>query len=249
MTSYGLQMFSLRDITPTSLEEGLKIAAEAGYRFVEFAGFFGHPAELVASWLKKYNLKASGTHTTCDEIKPDNIMETLAYHKAIGCDNLIIPAYLNQDKEEALEELIKLVLYAQPILEENGIHLGYHNHSGEFLPTPFGKFIFDELHNRTNIEFEIDTFWAWNADRDPIALMEQLKAEGRIRVIHLKDGHHAVGGERAKGKAIGEGDAPCKAVREAALRLGIDMVVESEGLQPTGPEEVARCMTYLRTLD
>ena len=27
------------------------------------------------------------------------------------------------------------------------------------------------------------------------------------------------------------------------------MVVESEGLKPTGPDEVGRCMQYLRRLD
>lgn len=249
MTEYGLQLFSLRDATANNLEAGLRAAHEAGYAFVEFAGFFGHDAETVKGWLKKYNLRVSGTHTGCDELQPDKLEATIAYHKAIGCDNLIIPAYANQESEEALEEVIALINRVQPILEENGIHLGYHNHSKEFLPTPFGKLIFDEMHSRTKVEFEIDTFWAWNADRDPVALMEQLHKEGRIRVIHLKDGFHTVNGERAKGMAIGEGEAPCKAVREAALRLGIPMVVESETLTPTGPEEVTRCMEYLRTLD
>lgn len=249
MTEYGLQLFSLRDVTANNLEAGLRAAHEAGYAFVEFAGFFGHDAETVKGWLQKYNLRVSGTHTGCDELQPDKLEATIAYHKAIGCDNLIIPAYANQESEEALEEVIALINRVQPILEENGIRLGYHNHSKEFLPTPFGKLIFDEMHSRTKVDFEIDTFWAWNADRDPIALMEQLHKEGRIRVIHLKDGFHTVNGERAKGMAIGEGEAPCKAVREAALRLGIPMVVESETLTPTGPEEVTRCMKYLRTLD
>ena len=249
MTEYGLQLFSLRDITPTSLEDGLRAAAEAGYKYVEFAGFFDHSAEDVKKMLDKYGLIASGTHTWPDAVKPENIEATIQYHKAIGCTNLIFPAYMNQDSEEALDGVIEIINYAQPILEAHGIRLGYHNHSGEFFTTPFGKCIFDELHSRTNISFEIDTFWAWNADRDPVALMEALHKEGRISVIHLKDGLHAVDGKRAVGKSVGMGDAPCKAVREAAIRLGLLMVVESEGLDPTGPEEVTRCMDYLRTLE
>ena len=83
MTQYGIQMFSLRDVTKEDLEAGLRAAKEAGYAFVEFAGFFGHDAETVKGWLDKYGLKASGTHTGCDELQPDKLEATIAYHKAI----------------------------------------------------------------------------------------------------------------------------------------------------------------------
>jgi len=33
------------------------------------------------------------------------------------------------------------------------------------------------------------------------------------------------------------------------LKNDVLMVIESEGLEPTGPEEVKRCIDYLRTLD
>ena len=39
---YGLQLYSVRDVTDTDLEGTLKKVAEIGYRYVEFAGFFGH---------------------------------------------------------------------------------------------------------------------------------------------------------------------------------------------------------------
>lgn len=44
---YGLQLYSVRDITASDLEGTLKQVAELGYKFVEFAGFFGHSAETV----------------------------------------------------------------------------------------------------------------------------------------------------------------------------------------------------------
>ena len=53
----------------------------------------------------------------------------------------------------------------------------------------------------------------------------------------------------AKGKSLGSGDAPVKAVRECALELGVTMVVESETLTPTGIEEVGRCMDFLTSLE
>ena len=60
---YGLQLYSIRDITGNDLEGALKKVADLGYKFVEFAGFFGNSAETVKGWLDKYGLKVSGTHT------------------------------------------------------------------------------------------------------------------------------------------------------------------------------------------
>ena len=41
---YGLQMFSVRDVTEQDMEGALRQVAEMGYASVEFAGFMGHPA-------------------------------------------------------------------------------------------------------------------------------------------------------------------------------------------------------------
>ena len=49
--------------------------------------------------------------------------------------------------------------------------------------------------------------------------------------------------------SLGQGIAPVAQVRQAAIQLGLEMVVESEGLEPTGLEEVRRCMDFLRSQD
>ena len=49
--------------------------------------------------------------------------------------------------------------------------------------------------------------------------------------------------------SLGQGIAPVAEVRKAALELGLDMVVESEGLEPTGMEEVKRCIDFLKAED
>ena len=45
---------------------------------------------------------------------------------------------------------------------------------------------------------------------------------------------------------MGEGSAPVRDVIAKAKDMGLAMVVESEGLQPTGIEEVARCARFLK---
>lgn len=251
---YGLQMYSLRDITGTDLKDALRQAAEMGYKYVEFAGFFGHSPDKVKTWLEEYGLLCSGTHTGSEALAEDKLMETIACHKAIGCENLIIPG-MDWSTEEKLEENIALMNRVQPILARNGIRLGYHNHSGEFFPMPYGKVVEDEIIARTNVALQIDTWWAYNAGLDPVACCEQHK--DRIRVIHLKDGIAVKPecrtwdrwGEGVEGRSVGSGEAPINAIREWCLKNGVLMVVESEGLDPTGPEEVGRCIAHLRTLD
>ena len=241
MIEYGLQMYSVRDLTKDDLEGALRQVAELGYSFVEFAGFFGHSAADVRGMLDKYGLRVSGTHTGWQELTPDRLEATIAYHKELGNTNIIIPS-ADMSTPEKLDAFIELVNDVQPKLAAEGISLAYHNHDGEFVPNGFGAITHEELEKRTGIEFEIDTYWAYVARRNPVEELERLK--DRIRVIHVKDGF-----ADRRGMALGEGTAPVVAVRDYALANGLCMVVESETCQPTGIEEVGRCIRYLRSLE
>lgn len=235
--NYGLQLYSVRDSASVDMDKTLREVAAMGYEFVEFAGFFDHPAEKIREMLDKYNLKASGTHSKPIGIAPENIEESIRYHKIIGCENYIIPgADLKTGRK--LSNFISLVNEAIPVFEAEGMKLHYHNHSHEFLPNEDGRYSHYELEKKTAVNFEIDTYWAFEAGRDPIALLERLK--DRISVIHLKDG---IG---RSGRALGEGNAPVLDVIAKAKELNLAMVVESEGLDPTGLEEVARCIEFLK---
>lgn len=238
---YGLQLYSVRDLAEKNLEKALRQVSALGYQFVEFAGFFGHSAEEVKRMLDENGLTVSGTHTGWEELLPERIEETIAYHKTLGNTNIIIP-WGDYSTGEKLETAIAALNEAQPRLAKEGIALGYHNHHFEFETTDYGVCAFEEMRSRTNVEFEIDTYWAWVAGLDPIELLEQLK--GRVRVIHLKDGW-----KDHTGKSLGEGDAPVAKVRKYAIENGLRIVVESEGLDPTGIEEVARCIRYLKNAD
>ncbi|WP_276950184.1 sugar phosphate isomerase/epimerase family protein [Acetatifactor muris] len=253
-TEYGLQMYSLRDVTDKDLKGSLEKVAQMGYRYVEFAGFFGHTATEVKSWLDEYGLVCSGTHTPGSALAAEVIDETIAYHKGIGCGSLIIPG-MDWSSEEKMEQNIALLNTAQKKLWENGIALGYHNHSAEFFPTAYGKIIEEEIISQTNVELEVDTFWAFNAGIDPVAFCEKMKQ--RIRVIHLKDGipcrrscrNASSCHEGVRGTSVGEGEAPVEAVRDWAIRNHVLMVIESEGCEPTGMEEVKRCISFLSGLE
>lgn len=253
-TEYGIQMYCVRDITEDSMRLALKEIAAMGYSSVEFAGFFDYTAEQIKIWLDTFGLTCYGTHTSLKALSPENIEETIRYHKTIGCTRITIPG-ASYSTAEKLNNTIEAMKVAQKRLAEEGIRLAYHNHSKEFFPNQDGLIFMEELLARTEVPLQVDTFWLYNAGYDPIPYLEEHK--DRIDAIHLKDGMIAPVENRnfdlsqndVIGKAVGEGEAPCRAVRDWAIQNGRPMVVESEGLDPTGLEEIRRCIHYLHGLD
>ena len=238
---YGIQLYSIRDLAKENFEEAVEAVAKMGYAYVEFAGFFGRTAKEVCELLDKTGIRVCSTHTSRKELFDGVIDETIRYHKEIGNKNIIIPG-TDLTTAQNVKDFIEFLNFVQPKLAKEGINLGYHNHSVEFLPNEDGIVSWFEIRDNTKIDLEIDTYWAWNAERDPVALLEE-NAE-RVRVIHLKDGLRG-----GIGRSLGSGEAPVKDVIAAAKRLGMLPVVESEGLDPTGIEEVQRCMDFLRTVE
>lgn len=237
---YGLQLYSVRDFTEKDLAATLEKVAKIGYRYVEFAGFFGHSAEEVKAMLEANGLKVSGTHSGLQDLDND-FAATVKYHHTIGNTNYIIPGAPWNTAAELDETIAKLNKY-KPMLAAEGITLAYHNHDGEFKPNKDGLIAHEEMQKRTDVDFEIDTYWAFAAGRDPIQVITDLK--DRVHVIHLKDG------DRNKvGYPLGDGEAPVAAIREKAIELGMMMVVESENLKPDGISEVTRCFDYLMSLE
>lgn len=237
MTNYGLQLYSVRDITDKDLKGTLEKVAALGYKKMEFAGFFGCSAEDVKSWLDQYGLTAVGSHIGFDALEKD-FDATVSYHKAIGCYDLIIP-FAHVGKKEQVDDLVEKMNKYDKLLKKEGMRFHYHNHHSEFMPNADGIIACEELLKRTEVLFEIDTYWAYVANRNPIDVLD--KYGKRVKLIHLKDGE-----KDGKGASLGQGTAPVKEVLEKALKEGYEIVVESEGLDPTGIEEVGRCIDFLK---
>lgn len=237
---YGLQMYSVRDITQSDLKGALEKVAKIGYTLIEFAGFFGASAQEVVKMLNDNGLKLSGTHTRLDDLL-DDYEGTLAFHKAIGNAHYIIPSH-DLSTRENLDKFIEDVNRLQPLLQKEGITLSYHNHDQEFKPNKDGIIVYPEIVSRTNIGLELDTYWAYAGGQDPVKLMEELK--DRLHFIHIKDGF-----ADRKGMPLGKGTAPVKDVYAKAVELHIPMIVESETLTPDGLTEATICFEYLKSLE
>ena len=237
---YGIQLYSMRDLAGRDLEAAIAEAATIGYKMIEFAGFFGRTPEQIVKALNDNKIEVFGAHCGMAELVND-FEGTVRFHKAIGNKNYIIPHHPMRNRAE-LDSFVKLVKKYRPMLEAEGMRLSYHNHSMEYQPNEDGLLPNPELFRLTDIGFEIDTFWAFNAGADPVALMEQYG--DRLTCIHIKDGFSG-----GRGMPLGMGEAPVAAVYAKAVELGIPMIVESETCDPTGPDEARICFEYLKTLE
>lgn len=237
---YGIQLYSIRDMAKKDLAEAVKTVADIGYEMVEFAGFYGNTADQVNKMLADNRIELWGTHTGIDKLV-DDFEGTVAYHKEIGNKNYIIPMH-DLSTIEKIDDFVRLVNEYQPKLEKEGIKLGYHNHSHEFILNEDGSDIYKNIVERTNIYLEIDTYWVFNAGLDPVETLEKYK--DRLLCIHIKDGI-----ENSNGRPLGKGIAPVERVYKKAIELGIPMIVESETLTPSGEEECRICFEYLKKLE
>jgi len=238
-TPVGLQLYSVRDSMKEDFEGTLKKVSALGYTAVEFAGFFDRTPEQVNGLLKKYGLSLWGTHCGLQDLLTD-YQATVDYHKAIGNRYYIIPAH-DLKTQEKLDRFIDQVNPLCRSLAREGITLAYHNHDWEFEKTGDGSTVFDQLVARTDLKFEVDTYWAFIGMQDPIGLMEQLK--DRLIFAHIKDGTVA-----KEDKPLGMGETPVAQIVAYAREKGVPMIVESESCNPSGLAEAQICIRYLKPL-
>ena len=184
MREYGLQLYSIRNAITENYHDALRQVAEMGYKMAELYGGMGPGAQTLRSWMDEFGLRVSGTHTKAADLAPDMLSQTIADHHTLGCDTLIIPHY-DISTAEKVDELVNLINTVQPVLEKEGITLAFHNHSREFWPNEAGQLTHFELQKRTDIKFELDTFWTMRAAVNPVDQMKKMGS--RIKLIHQKD--------------------------------------------------------------
>ena len=243
MQEYGLQLYSVRDAMKEDFVGTVEKVAKMGYSAVEFAGFYKYSAKEVKKIIDDNGLKVFGTHTGLGELTDDKLNATIDFMKEIGNENVVIPGAPIGTKAQQNATLSR-INYLIPILKKEGITLSFHNHSHEFYKKCFTPEFYPRLTGETACCLEVDTFWAFNAGKDPVATIS--KYADRIRLIHLKDGFKKKFFKPAMGMSLGSGEAPVKAVLDKAIELGFKIVVESETQKPDGISEVKRCIDFLK---
>ena len=188
----SIQLYTARKFQP--YEDILKFFSDLGIKNIELFGADEFNEIEIKDLLDKYNLRALSTHISFAGIKDTEI--AIRKLKKLNIKHAIVPApdlsgninwgdNFNKSEQEWLQFGKELSSYVK-IFEDNGLTLGYHNHSFEFNKLPSGKMPIEcMLDYNENLKFEIDIGWTVAGKADPIKWIN--KYAEKIIACHLKD--------------------------------------------------------------
>ncbi len=235
---FSVQLYTLRDDIKDA--DGLlaifpKLKA-LGFDGVEFAGYYGLDAKTIKKALDDAGLVATGTHVGVSSFLPENIDATIAFHKELGMEYIGVGGGAHGTDADA-EKTAFIFKWANKYGEDKGIKFYYHTHSSEFNTLESGRVSIDVLMD--GCYMEIDTFWSFAAGIDTRKFL--LENKDKVVYLHIKDGvdHSPC--------ALGEGKNDLEMVIATAKDMGHEwLVLENDNPKPTGLEDVARSMKYLK---
>ncbi len=246
----ALQMYSLREDSARDFPAMLKVAADAGYEGVEFAGYHGLEAKELRTILDDLGLKVAGTHAGLDTLLDDEFEKTVEFNKIIGNENLIVPGLPDEYREsiDAWKGAAALLNELAEKLEPHGMVTGYHNHWVEFQPAPDGVLPWDAFFGtaREDVVMQVDTGNAMYGGGDPVVYLE--KYPGRAKTVHLKELREP----KEFAVFIGDGDVAWDDILRLCTTVGgtewfiVEQESYPEGATPV--ESVARSLRNLRAM-
>lgn len=239
----AVQLYSVRQV-----QDPVKVLEEVGkigYEGVEFAGYFGKPADELRKLLDANNLKCCGTHTGWGSIQGDELKKTAEFNLTMGNKNLVVPGGIpTGDTAQSWIDCGKKFAEIAGKAKELGVRVGYHNHSHEFRQVE-GKVPWELLLDNAgrDVIMQVDTGNCLGGGGDPIAYIR--KYPGQTKTIHLKE--H--GKERG---VIGEGTVKWAELFGACETVGGTewYIVEQESY-PDGKtpfDAVRMCLENLRKM-
>ena len=186
----GLQLNTLRDMMKKSVPKTLAAVAKAGYKEVEFSGYFNTPVREMRKILDDNGLTTSSSQIQMADLGmmlPRFIEEA----KILGQKYLTVSWI---DAPERTPDGYKRIAdrFNAAGLKARGddLQIGYHNYSYEFLSlrSPGSRNGYEILLVETdplNVAMELVVFWMRDAKQDPLTWLA--KYPGRFRMLHMKD--------------------------------------------------------------
>lgn len=239
----GLQLYSLREKCAESFENVLKEVSRAGYDGVEFYSFFDINSKDMKELLKKYNLKAMGTHTNADIL--DNDLDGLIkYCNYLETEYISLGWYDAEKKDGWLRLCEKADKWGER-MRRNGIHFMYHNHAHEFEPKFSGEMAEDIILKNTsseNVSLELDCYWVTHAGLDAAEYLT--KNISRIKTIHIKDMSDRT---EKKMTEVGTGIIDCRRLYDISAQAGFSWVaIEQDNIYIDPFESIRISISNLR---
>ena len=242
----GLGLFSVRRALEGDLEGTLCKVRDMGYEAVEFFGKAHDDPARVKAALAAAGLKVAGWHISIDTLSDAVFGATVAYHKAIGNKNLVVPGLPEEMTCSAAAwraTSAKMGGFVAKLAAE-GMTLGYHNHHTEFAVLEGGQCAWDIMAGAPGLVLQLDNGNAMMGGADTLAMLKKYPGRGltvHLKPYSLKDGHSTM---------IGEDDIPwletfAELERQDATECAL---VEYEDAKYEEFEGVRLCIEALKAL-
>lgn len=244
----ALQVYSVRHDAERDLAGTLKAVGKMGYDGVEFAGFYGHPAEAVRAMADDAGLEIVGNHTQYADLQPDKLADTIAFHDVLGSICMVVPG-LPPECRDSRAAWLRTAAWFNDLaakLAPAGYFTGYHNHWVEFQPLD-GELPWETLFDNTDeaVTMQLDLGNCLHGGGDPLLYLH--KYPGRSRTVHLKE----YSPDR-QGELIGKGVVPWQEIFEACESVGgtewYIMENEAQESELTALQRVKACLDALRAM-
>ncbi|WP_209403421.1 sugar phosphate isomerase/epimerase [Pseudozobellia sp. WGM2] len=243
----GLALYTLRDDMGSDAKETLKAVADAGYEYIEAAGyedgeFYGMSPLEFKAYLDELGLTPVSTHQ--GSVTLENAEEMMADVKEAGFQYFVIPvppmglftfdqATKTMGMTSTPKELSEIVNELGEKADEAGLQLLYHNHDFEFMKDDNGLVPIDYLLENSDpkyVNFQMDLYWVTKAEADPIAYFD--KYPGRFKIWHVKDMD-----DEGRFAPVGKGNIDFKEILDQKEKSGMEYyMVEQDmtfdGLEP-----------------
>ena len=193
----GLQLYTIRDAMATDVPGSLKQVSDAGYKYLELAGyadgkFYGYEPADFKKLVNDLGMEILSSHTQVEAegITLENAQKMAEDHAKLGVKYCIQP-WVVEEARTTLDSYRKMVAdwnKVGGIMKENGIQFGYHNHNFEF-DTVEGKIPYYDIMladlDKDLVTMEIDMFWTTKAGQNIVEIFN--KYPGRFQLFHMKD--------------------------------------------------------------
>lgn len=247
ISTFGIQLYSARDIIGKDPKGVLKQIADLGYKEVEsYQGdqgvFWGMTPKEFKSYMDELSMKIVSTHadTTKD-------LEKLASECAEAGLSYVLQPYIGPQKtvdewKKRAEEFNK----RGEICNKAGIKFGYHNHDYSFKEIE-GQIPQEILLANTDpslVMYELDMCWISVANQDIAQHLNKFK--GRYELCHVKD---YVRNPEVQQTDLGKGVVDYPTVLRVAEDTGVKhFIVEQEEYPESVMASLAHDADYMRNL-
>ena len=186
------QLYTARKFQP--YKNIFEFISSSGMKNIELFALSDFDEKHLKDLLQEFDLSAISAHISFESL--ENLQEIINKVKFLNIKHAIIPApraipgkefkdFFNLNESEWVN-FAKEISNKIEIFNDNGLSLGYHNHSFEFNKLSSGKFPMEIiLDENEKLKFEIDLGWTAAGKANPGDWVD--KYSNQIIACHLKD--------------------------------------------------------------